>query len=115
VREYDTVGRFGGEEFVAVLPKAGDVDALVVAERLRSRVNELRIAALIDGPTPDGAADHLLAVSIGVACTGHDGREVTDLLVAADAALYRAKESGRNRVVLADRGTDGPGKRVRQA
>jgi diguanylate cyclase (GGDEF)-like protein len=105
VREYDTVGRFGGEEFVAVLPNAGDADALVVAERLRSRVNELRIAALLDGPAPEGAAEHALAVSIGVSCTRHDGREVTSLLVAADAALYRAKSGGRNRVVLADRGT----------
>lgn len=104
VREYDTVGRFGGEEFVAVLPNAGDADALVVAERLRSRVNELRIGALLDGPAPEGAAEHALAVSIGVSSTRHDGSEVPDLLVAADAALYRAKAGGRNRVVLADRG-----------
>jgi len=104
VREYDTVGRFGGEEFVAVLPNAGDADALVVAERLRSRVNELRIAALLDGPAPEGAAEHALAVSIGVACTRYDGSEVSDLLVAADAAMYRAKTGGRNRVMLAHRG-----------
>jgi diguanylate cyclase (GGDEF)-like protein len=105
VREYDTVGRFGGEEFVAVLPKAGDVDALVVAERLRSRINELRIAALVDGVEGDGAADHALAVSVGVACSGFDGMELAGLLLAADGALYRAKAAGRNRVVLADRGT----------
>ena len=104
VREYDTVGRFGGEEFVAVLPNAGDADALVIAERLRSRVNELRIAALLEGPAPAGAAEHALAVSIGVSCSRYDGREVSDLLVAADSALYRAKAGGRNRVVLADRG-----------
>jgi diguanylate cyclase (GGDEF)-like protein len=108
VREYDTVGRFGGEEFVAVLPKAGDADALVVAERLRSRVNELRISALagasIDGAALATAAEHALAVSIGVSCSRHDGREVAELLVAADAALYRAKSRGRNRVVLAARG-----------
>jgi len=103
VREYDTVGRFGGEEFVAVLPNAGDADALVVAERLRSRVNELRIAALLEGPAPEGAAEHALAISVGVSCTRYDGREVSDLLVAADAALYRAKAGGRNRVVLAKR------------
>jgi len=105
VREYDSVGRFGGEEFVAVLPKAGDADALVVAERIRSRVHELRIAALIDGPAPEGAAEHALAVSIGVSCSRYDGIEVSDLLVAADSAMYRAKSGGRNRVVLAARGS----------
>jgi len=104
VREYDTVGRFGGEEFVAVLPNAGDADALVVAERLRSRVNELRVAGLIDGPAPEGAAEHALAISVGVSCSRHDGTELAELLLAADAALYRAKAGGRNRVVLADRG-----------
>ncbi|MBN9620970.1 MAG: GGDEF domain-containing protein, partial [Actinobacteria bacterium] len=44
VREYDTVGRFGGEEFVAVLPEATQVEALIVAERMRSKVNELRVS-----------------------------------------------------------------------
>ncbi|HVU93020.1 MAG TPA: GGDEF domain-containing protein [Jatrophihabitans sp.] len=105
VREYDTVGRFGGEEFVAVLPQAGDADALVVAERIRSRVHELRMSALLDTEMPAGVADTNLAVSIGVACSRSDGAEVSSLLVAADAALYRAKSGGRNRVVLADRGT----------
>jgi diguanylate cyclase (GGDEF)-like protein len=113
VREYDTVGRFGGEEFVAVLPNAGDADALVVAERLRSRINELRVAPLAGGAELEGAAaDHALAVSIGVACSRHDGTEVADLLVAADSALYRAKAGGRNRVVLAERGTGGAPDRV---
>jgi diguanylate cyclase (GGDEF)-like protein len=105
VREYDTVGRFGGEEFVAVLPNAGDADALVVAERLRSRVNELRIAGLLEAPAPEGALEHALAISIGVASTRFDGREVSELLVAADAALYKAKATGRNRVILAERGS----------
>jgi diguanylate cyclase (GGDEF)-like protein len=54
---------------------------------------------------PAGVADTKLAVSIGVACSRSDGAEVSSLLVAADAALYRAKSGGRNRVVLADRGT----------
>jgi diguanylate cyclase (GGDEF)-like protein len=115
VREYDTVGRFGGEEFVAVLPKAGDADALVVAERLRSRVNDLRVSELIDGTAPAGADTHALAVSVGVACSRSDGTEVAELLVAADSALYRAKAGGRNRVVLADRGTGGKPEAVVQA
>jgi diguanylate cyclase (GGDEF)-like protein len=115
VREYDTVGRFGGEEFVAVLPKAGDADALVVAERLRSRVNDLRVSELTTRGLPEGVAEHQLAVSIGVACSSSDGTAVADLLVAADSALYRAKAGGRNRVVLADRGAGGAPDRVPSA
>jgi len=114
VREYDTVGRFGGEEFVAVLPNANDADALVVAERVRSRVNDLRISGLVAGTAPPGSAEHALAVSIGVSCSRYDGNEVPDLLIAADSALYRAKAGGRNRVMLADRGTDGRSERVAQ-
>jgi len=106
VREYDTVGRFGGEEFVAVLPNAGDADALVIAERLRSRINELRVSTLVDGIDPQGSETNALAVSIGVSSSRYDGETVSDLLLAADAALYRAKAGGRNRVVLADRGGD---------
>jgi diguanylate cyclase (GGDEF)-like protein len=102
VRAYDTVGRFGGEEFVAVLPEAGDAEALSVAERLRARINELRVSAVIDEVAAD---DSPLAVSIGVACSVSDGEELADLLVAADGALYRAKAEGRNRVRLAERGT----------
>lgn len=102
VREYDHVGRFGGEEFVAVLPDAADADALVIAERLRSRVNELRVSDFVDGIEPDG---ELLSVSIGVACSPVDGDELSELLHAADSALYRAKGAGRNRVFLAERGT----------
>ncbi|HEU5265168.1 MAG TPA: GGDEF domain-containing protein [Jatrophihabitans sp.] len=106
VREYDTVARFGGEEFVAVLPAAGDPDALVIAERLRSRVSELRVSGIlepVEAAPPDD--DDWLAVSIGVASAPTDGTELSDLLHAADGALYRAKAAGRNRVLLADRGT----------
>jgi diguanylate cyclase (GGDEF)-like protein len=102
VREYDTVGRFGGEEFVVILPDATQVDALVIAERLRSKVHELRVSAMVEGIEP--ADNDTLAVSIGVACMPTDGVELAELLVAADGALYRAKAGGRNRVVLAGRG-----------
>jgi diguanylate cyclase (GGDEF)-like protein len=92
VRAADTVGRFGGEEFVAGLPGAGDVDALAVAERLRARVRGVR---------PTGGEP--ISVSIGAACAPADGVRLPDLLAAADRALYRAKQAGRDRVVLADR------------
>jgi diguanylate cyclase (GGDEF)-like protein len=97
VREADAVGRFGGEEFVVVLPKTGSREALHIAERLRARINHVQVAG------QDGAA---LSASIGVACTPLDGDDLASLLQAADTALYSAKEHGRNRVRLAARGPD---------
>ncbi len=103
VREYDTVGRFGGEEFVAVLPDSGEADALVIAERLRARIHRLRVRSLLEAA---GSADEpTVSVSVGVAVVHDERVELTDLLRAADAALYRAKAEGRNRVVLAEPGT----------
>ena len=110
VREYDTVGRFGGEEFVAILPSADQHEAMVIAERLRDRVAALRIAEL--DPRVDPASTDGLTVSIGVACLGADGAVMTELLFAADAALYLAKAAGRNRVVLAERAGDGPEREI---
>lgn len=104
VREFDTVARFGGEEFVAVLPGAAVDDAMAIAERLRRTVYELTISAVVG--TIDPALDQRLAVSIGVAVAPLDGVEIADLLHMADAALYRAKAEGRNRVVAAADGPD---------
>jgi len=106
MREYDGVGRFGGEEFVAVLPNADEADAMVIAERTRAKVNQLKVSDFVEG-IPD-EADLNLAVSIGVSCMPTDGNELAELLHAADGALYRAKAMGRNRVVLADRGAGDP-------
>jgi diguanylate cyclase (GGDEF)-like protein len=110
VREYDSVGRFGGEEFVVVLPNANESEALVIAERLRSRVNELHVSQMVDGLEDFG--DSPLSISIGVACSPTDGAELADLLIAADSALYVAKAGGRNRVVLAERGVGGRAPRL---
>jgi diguanylate cyclase (GGDEF)-like protein len=93
VRAYDVVGRFGGEEFVVVLPATAVGDALRVAERLRTRVNELPPLPLSDMA--------VVSVSIGVACFPVDGADLAGLVAAADGALYRAKTAGRDRVVLA--------------
>jgi diguanylate cyclase (GGDEF)-like protein len=95
LREYDVVGRFGGEEFVVLLPQTDEADALSIAERLRAHVAALSI------PVQDGAAYVRLTISIGVAALDAVGGEVTDLLTAADAALYFAKEAGRNRTHVA--------------
>ena len=113
VREYDSPGRFGGEEFVVVLPDATPSVAAAIAERIRAQINSLTIADLATGVGPESAAD-VLAVSVGVAMLRQHGSELFDLLQAADAALYRAKSGGRNQVVLAADGTDGPGDRTRE-
>ena len=90
VRACDVLGRFGGEEFVAVLPGAGQQEACHIAERLRGRVRDIAVQARGDTVT--------VTVSIGVAALGLDGGDLFELLAAADAALYRAKKSGRDRV-----------------
>jgi diguanylate cyclase (GGDEF)-like protein len=90
-RTTDIVGRFGGEEFVALLP--GTIaDAKVVAERVRK-------AFATAGGTVAGC-DLNATVSIGAA-SGRPGTDIVALLAAADAALYRAKSKGRNRVEAA--------------
>jgi len=95
VRACDVLGRFGGEEFVAVLPGAGQQEACHIAERLRGRVREIAVPAR-GATSPDDT--ETVTVSIGVAALGLDGEDLFELLAAADAALYRAKKSGRDRV-----------------
>lgn len=90
VRQTDFVGRYGGEEFLIILPRTDVAGAAKMAERVRASVQGTPMHAL-DGRTFSST------VSMGVAeyCDGDD----EDLLVGrADAALYRAKELGRNRV-----------------
>jgi diguanylate cyclase (GGDEF)-like protein len=95
LRGYDLIGRFGGEEFVVLLPQTAEADALSIAERLRLTVAAMSIP--LDGDTRSGTGI-VFTVSIGVAVLGDAGTELTDLLTAADAALYHAKQSGRNKV-----------------
>ncbi|MFC4950232.1 sensor domain-containing diguanylate cyclase [Pseudonocardia sp. GCM10023141] len=99
VRDQDQVGRFGGEEFLILLPGAtasySHAELERVAERIRASVAGLSVEIpTADGPlTIDG-----LSVSIGGARFPEDGAEVPDLVGIADAALYEAKHSGRNAV-----------------
>src|SRR5690242_12577494 len=94
LRGYDRAGRFGGEEFVVLLPQAREQDALNVAERLRSHIAGLSIPV---DDQDESAGCVRLTISVGVASLDGESRELTDLLAAADAALYHAKETGRNK------------------
>ena len=90
LRGYDAVGRSGGEEFVAFLPGVTPEIALTIGERVRHRISTLDFA--------DGLQ---VTASIGVAHFPSDAGELDALLAAADAALYSAKATGRDRVVAA--------------
>ncbi|HLQ56331.1 MAG TPA: GGDEF domain-containing protein [Streptosporangiaceae bacterium] len=94
LREYDLVGRFGGEEFSLLLPQTGVQDARRVAERIRAHIAETPIEVADKA----GSETISLTVSIGVAALSTTGSQLTELLATADAALYRAKHSGRNQV-----------------
>lgn len=95
LRRSDLLGRYGGEEFLAVLPETGAAMAAHVAERVRAGME----VEAVNGPS--------YTVSIGVACYV-DGMTQHDLVHAADRALYRAKENGRNRIEVAQDETSAP-------
>jgi len=95
VREVDFVARYGGEEFVVMLPETPLEGALVVARRLCERIAALPVAT------------YKVTISIGVA-TGHSA----DVLVRADAAMYRAKRAGKNRAWPWESGESTPGGRT---
>jgi len=93
VRDSDLLARFGGEEFVIVLPHTSQKDAMIVAEKLRKTIASLVINSM---------GDRKITISIGVATMPElNANHSDELLGAADRALYLAKEQGRNRVVAA--------------
>jgi diguanylate cyclase (GGDEF)-like protein len=94
LREYDVAGRFGGEEYVMLLPQTRAPDAFKIADRVRARIARMPIVA-------SSGERVAVTVSIGVAALdAGSSRELTDLMAAADAALYRAKASGRDQVQM---------------
>jgi diguanylate cyclase (GGDEF)-like protein len=89
LRAQDSLGRWGGEEFLAVLPNTGAADARLAAERLRSQIP-------LSSSGSDGSP---ITVTIGVATD--DSATMSELVSRADAALYVGKRSGRNQVQVA--------------
>jgi diguanylate cyclase (GGDEF)-like protein len=91
LRSYDFLGRYGGEEFLAVLSECCPTDLRTIAERVRS--------AVADTPICTPATSLSVRISVGGVVTSNLA-SVPDLLSAADAALYEAKANGRNRVEI---------------
>jgi diguanylate cyclase (GGDEF)-like protein len=98
-RPYDLVGRFGGEEFVILLPGVGTAQVEHIADRIRERISRLRV--LVDGPHERPTTVDGIRVSIGAAVRPDDGDDIDHLVLAADGALLAAKAAGRDRVRLA--------------
>ncbi len=94
IRAYDAVGRYGGEEFLMILPGCDREFAAFIAERIRLCIGSSSM------DTPEGMIP--VTVSLGVAVSGKESRcDVQSLVRAADQALYQAKKNGRNRVDIA--------------
>jgi two-component system cell cycle response regulator len=91
MRPYDTFGRFGGEEFLVLVPGSGERELVAVLERIRNAIGSAPF--LVDGH------DLVVTVSLGGAVRGHESAD--GLIARADDALYAAKEQGRDRVVVA--------------
>jgi diguanylate cyclase (GGDEF)-like protein len=91
VRKIDTAARYGGDEFVALLPETDPTGGWVVAEKIRQVVAEQGLPGIDPGPT----------VSVGVVSYPADGRSADALLVSADRAMYASKRGGKNRVARA--------------
>jgi diguanylate cyclase (GGDEF)-like protein len=86
VRIYDVLGRYGGEEFLVVLPDTDLADATALAERIRQRVKDI------------SAEDVSITISLGVTCLQDKNDSMDDMIKKADTALYQAKAAGRDRV-----------------
>jgi diguanylate cyclase (GGDEF)-like protein len=103
VREVDTAARYGGEEFTVILTETTAAEAMKVAERIRARVAEEKIS--------QNGSEVQVTVSVGLAEFPSDGKTPEAIIASADQALYKAKEAGRNRVVMAAGGAAGAAKK----
>lgn len=91
LRTGDVVGRYGGEEFIVFMPNSVESDAAILGDRIR--------VAIAASPFTEGKLSIPITVSIGVADSVKAGYDFKGLVAAADAALYKAKDTGRNKVV----------------
>jgi diguanylate cyclase (GGDEF)-like protein len=97
IRAIDMLCKYGGDEFVVVLPRTPKQGAAIAAERLRDSIEKHRF--------PGEEITGKITASFGIASYPEDGRTVHDLIASADKALYRAKQHGRNKVWLSGKRT----------
>ncbi|SCY04753.1 diguanylate cyclase [Alkaliphilus peptidifermentans] len=102
IRSTDYAGRYGGEEFIILLPRASKMDALLVAEKIRTGFSDAKLLG----------DDVELTISCGIASYPHDGVNKDTIIERADQALYTAKEQGRNQSVVWEDGIRFVNKRV---
>jgi diguanylate cyclase (GGDEF)-like protein len=95
VRSYDVVGRYGGEEFLIVFPDCNREQLCRIAENIRS--------AIANKPMVLGTVEIPISISIGAISVGFEDRSARNMIAVADVALYRAKNTGRNRTVYCER------------
>lgn len=93
VRDYDHCGRWGGEEFLIVMPEIGAAEGALVVERIRAGINELRVRS--------GEKQIEVSASFGIA-ERIKGETISETITRADGALYAAKRAGRNRYDIAE-------------
>ena len=96
LRDIDSVGRLGGEEYIAILPNTSLAEAEVIAHRIKNAIENLGVKL------PDNSCVKITA-SIGLTCTSEDRESFDALYKSADQALYKAKNNGRNKVVVAEK------------
>lgn len=94
-RSFDRIGRYGGEEFLIVLPRTTGEEALSIGERIRAGTESLRL----EGDSPNLR----MTCSVGCCTSENSEKHPSAMVAAADSALFRAKEAGRNRVMSCSR------------
>jgi diguanylate cyclase (GGDEF)-like protein len=100
VRRIDTAARYGGDEFVVILPETDPTGAYVVAEKIRLGMHDLELDLADEAIRP--------SLSIGVVSYPDDGTTADELMISADGAMYASKRAGKNRVTGVDMPADPP-------
>jgi diguanylate cyclase (GGDEF)-like protein len=100
LRSTDVIGRYGGEEFVIILPMTNVQQAFPLAERIRAGVGAIRV------PTEKGEASVTLSIGIVEMMHGTNNRSIENLIGYADKVMYAAKQAGRNCTKLSVQGMD---------